>query len=259
MQPDLVIPARWGFLFILASLTSGLAGCGGGGSTAPAPPLVITAPAQSSLDQGQAAELMQHLEGEGRPWISLIESDSARLELAGEDPATNAVLAKLPSPSFSSTEQIPTQFSRFQYLQSAISAQRDPGRYLLWGRRPVAVLTGQASYGLKSHWTCIGCEAGGVPLNGVATGGLTLDFDQLGGELSLTGGGMAIDASVDLEKSYIFHEGRNVTLSFGGELIPLDQASITGSLFGPGGEEAGFLYGLIGGDLTVSGAAIGTR
>jgi len=202
---------------------------------------------------------MQNLAGEGPPWISLIESDSARVELAGEDPATNAVLAKLPSPSFSSTEQIPTQFSRFQYLQSAISAQRDPGRYLLWGRRPVGVLTGQASYGLKSNWTCIGCDTAGTPLNGVATGGLTLDFDQLEGVIRLTGGGMAIDASVDLEKSYIFREGSDVTLSFGGELIPLDQASITGSVFGPGGEEAGFLYGLIGGDLTVSGAAIGTR
>lgn len=259
MQPVLVIPARWVFVFTFASLTSGLAGCGGGG-TAPAPPLTLSSPVSSSLDDGQAAELMQDLEGEGPPWISLIESDSARVELAGEDPATNAVLPKLPPASFSSMDQIPTRFSRFQYLQSAISSRPDPGRYLLWGRRSQNILTGgEVSYELESHWTCLGCVEGGFLLNGMASGALTLDVDRFEGNISLAGDGMAMAASIDLEKSSIFRAGGDVTLSFGGQPIPLDQASITGSLFGPAGEEAGFIYGLIGGDLTVSGAAIGTR
>ncbi|XDZ65455.1 hypothetical protein AB8880_11110 [Alphaproteobacteria bacterium LSUCC0684] len=259
MQPVLVTPARWVFRFILASLISGLAGCGGGGSTAPAPPPSLHSPLPSSLDQGQAAELMQDIEGEGPPWISLIESDSARLQLDGEDPATNAVLAKLPVPSFSSMDQIPTRYSRFQFFQSTISEGQDPGRYLLWGRRPRNILTGEASYALESHWTCLGCAGNETILNGEAAGDLRLDFDELEGDISISGDGMAITASIDLEKSYMFREGDTITLGFEDQLITLDQARITGSVFGPGGEEAGLLYGLTGGTITVTGAAIGAR
>ena len=202
---------------------------------------------------------MEDIEGDGPARISLIESDSARLELTGEDPGTNAVLAKLPTPTFSSMDRIPTRFSRFQFFRSTISESQDPGRYLLWGRRPQTILTGQATYQLESRWTCIGCAKDGAILSGDAEGQLNLDFDQLHGDLSIQGDGMAIAANIDLEKNHAFTEGGEVSLSFEDELIALDQAIIDGSLFGPGGEEAGLLYGLTGGAMAVTGAAVGRR
>jgi len=246
-------------MLVLASLSSGLVGCGGGGGTAPAPPLVLNSPSSSGLDQGRAAALMQDLEGEGAGWIGLIESDSARIQLDGEDPGTNAALAKLPPAVISSMERIPTRYSRFQYFQSTIAGGQDPGQYLLWGRRPETLLVGRAKYQLQSNWTCIGCRADGAILSGTATGELMLDFDELNGDVSLNGNGLALAATLGIEKSYMFRQNNPATLSFEGEAIPLDRTSITGSVFGGNGDEAGFLYGLGGVTATVTGAAIGTR
>lgn len=80
------------------ALRYGIVGCGGGGgSSAPVPP--VTNPISgggSVLDQGKAASLFDSIDGRGEAWLGLVDSDSGFFHLTGEDPETNEILEKIP-------------------------------------------------------------------------------------------------------------------------------------------------------------------
>ena len=112
---------------------------------------------------------------------------------------------------------------------------------------------------MEARWTCVGCLPGDEIQHEEASGQLIITPDSEQGHLSLAGAGLNISAPLTLGKSGILNSTGGVAVLYNNEAIPVEQSDIRGGLFGAGAEEAGLLFGIIGGEKVFSGAALGTR
>ena len=164
MQQESKHPARRHLVYILAVLLPGLSGCGGGGGSSAAAPPQINAPnpigGGGSLDGGTAGILFQEVQGSGRRWLGLVDSDSGYIPLRGSSPYTNDALEKYPAPQ--PVGSITTQYSKLSYIRTRLTHTQDPGRYILWGTQTQQIKVDQIDYHMNGAWTCVLCQRDGT-------------------------------------------------------------------------------------------------
>lgn len=246
-------------IYLLASTMPGLFGCGsgGGGSPASAPPAIGAPGIGSGLDEGHAADFLAELEGDGEPWIGLIEADSARLVLKGQNPETNAVLSKVPLADLTSESYIPSQYSRFAHFISSLDAVHEPGRYMLWGKLTPLLPVEGGRYTMQGAWTCTGCNGDASVDHGRLDGEINVNFVSLDGTTRLAGDGLEFSAGLELSKHHEIKHGLDVSARYNAIDQVIDTSVVTGGVFGPNAEEAGILFGFTSGSRVFTGTALG--
>lgn len=247
MQQSRPLPARRLICYGLVLYVIGLTGCGGGGgSSAPVPPVTNPIGGGAVLDQGSAGSLFDTIDGEGEAWLSLVDADSGFFHLNGEDPNTNDILDKIPDPDPNRT--ITRQYSRLSYIPPSSINPHDPGRYLLYGRLANTNLAGLQDltlrYDLRGHWTCAGCRDVLPVIHGNLEGGLNIDINTETAVLNLIGHDIDISADLSLAKNGVLDHAENVQVSFDGSDLNIIRSRIMGGLYGDHADEAGILFGL---------------
>ena len=240
----------------LVFAVSGLFGCGSGGGsgTASAPPDIL-----GQFERGEARQLLlEQVEGSGSGLVEHLEADSASFREQGSNNNGNGLTKLLPSIAEHTTD-IPTEYSRYAYIRSAIDPEHDPGRYLLWGHLALSVPQGSASYAMRGDWTCAGCEGEDSITTGEASGELSVDFSALSGSLELSGEGLRLGSDLSFGDDYKVLGSSNFSASYNNIAQAIDSSEIRGGLFGDEAEEAGLLFGFSSGDKFFSGAILGER
>lgn len=215
-------PARRRLFFILAVVLPSLSACGGGGgSSAAAPPNNSTTNPISGggiLDGGVAGILFQNVQGDGDPWLSLVESDNGFIPAQGNAGDINKALSKYPTPQ--PIKGISTTFSKISYISSQLSQ-------------------------LHGQWSCVLCNANGLLRSGSLDGNISVDIQNKNAELQLSGDGLTMEFDLQLDRDLAFFSKNLPNLiSLDGTALRAIRSNLHGALFGPNAEEAGALFGI---------------
>ena len=240
-------PARRRLFFILAVVLPSLSACGGGGSSsAAAPPNNSTTNPISGggiLDGGVAGILFQNVQGDGDPWLSLVESDNGFIPAQGNAGDINKALSKYPTPQ--PIKGISTTFSKISYISSQLSQLQDPGRFILWGIQAGKPTFNQINYQLHGQWSCVLCNANGLLGSGSLDGNISVDIQNKNAELQLSGDGLTMEFDLQLDRDLAFFSKNLPNLiSLDGTALRAICSNLHGALFGPNAEEAGALFGI---------------
>lgn len=243
--------------FLLISLT----GCGGGGgSTASAPLSFSDGSASSFFDSAFAARLFESIDGEGEPWLGLVDADSAILKLGSNSQDTNAILSKLPEAD--EDISVTKNYSMLNYYPGASNSINDPGRYAVLGRlTPPSAIEGDdiqpMRFDMSGHWTCVKCIDNDALRQGDLKGYLDVNFADVNADLSLSGDGLSLTSTLSLAKNSELSGNQHPTVTLDGITINPIRSQIIGGLFGPDINEAGVVFGVVGNQgKTISGSAI---
>ena len=242
-------PARRIYRVILAVFLPLLVGCGGGNGafvSAP-PPAGVNLTDLTNATQLQVDQLFAKINGDGKKWITVMDTDSLNLKLDGhvDDATIGAVLRKLPPVSDAGSDTVTNRFSRFGTISTPLDGHADIAtRLVVWGHQTSALPDHDITYDINSLWNCVACDGAFDTRTGKATGALHLTSDNYHASLNLAGDGLSLTAPMVLDDQVNFQTNGDMQLIFDGVEQQLDRQFVTGTLFGADASEAGLVIGL---------------
>jgi hypothetical protein len=242
-------PARWIFHVILAVFLPLLVGCGGRNGTfvsAP-PPAGVNLTDLTNATQLQVDQLFAKINGDGKKWITVMDTDSLNLKLDGhvDDAIIGAILRQLPPVLDAGSDTVTNQFSRFGTISSPLDRHGDvAARRVVWGHQTSTLPDHDITYDISSLWNCVACDGAFDTRSGQAIGALHLASDNYHSSLDLAGDGLSQSASMLLDGQINFQTLGDMQLIFDGVEQQLDLQFVTGTLFVADTIEAGLVIGL---------------